>query len=640
MNNLELYYLKDVAESQTGPFGSQLHQSDYVAEGTPIVTVEHLGIESFTHQNLPFVSDLDKKRLAKYVLREGDIVFSRVGSVDRCTYVTKNEDGWMFSGRCIRVRANSKADGRFLNFYFRQEKFKKMMLNISVGATMPSLNTKLMDNIPLMLPSLNVQKEIAKVLSDLDAKIELNNKINKELEAMAKTLYDYWFVQFDFPAENGKPYKSSGGKMVWSEELRREIPEGWEALPLFEGMNVQYGFPFDTNTFTDDINQKPVIRIRDILENSISTYSTQKVDEKYRLNAGDLLIGMDGNFHLNFWDKDGAYLNQRSVRIRSYDNTEISNFQALFQLTPYIKAREQNVSRTTVGHLSDKDLKRLYVLNANRSNTFNPKDTFDSMLLKIVSNRLQNQELASLRDWLLPMLMNGQVRVGDEVSKTFAEPKPKITQNHKSKEFFYFPNSELEENYYAKRKALAMYIVNRSLDDKYFGDTKLMKLLHLSDYHAIKRHFGQNFYQLAAGPYDAGFIKQLFKEFENEKLFIRGLVSTKYNFKKGINHENSFLAQKYFTTEELKKVDFIIDYFASENFARPEIISTLYAVWNNRIINGEEVTNDLLKKDFLEWDSGKKQYKDRVLEEINNMKMAGIVPNGWGNYISKAKGKK
>lgn len=260
MSNFKLVYLKNVADSQTGPFGSQLHQSDYVSKGTPMVTVEHLGVERFTHQNLPFVSDKDRDRLSKYILKEGDIVFSRVGSVDRCTYVTKDEDGWMFSGRCIRVRTNDNANGRYLNFYFRQDSFKKMMLDISVGATMPSLNTKLMDNIPLRLPNIQTQQKIAKVLSDLDSKIEINNRINTELEAMAKTLYDYWFVQFDFPysppsegcpqdgvgtstplSVTGKPYKTSGGKMVWNAELKREIPEGWEVKTIGDVTDVKAG---------------------------------------------------------------------------------------------------------------------------------------------------------------------------------------------------------------------------------------------------------------------------------------------------------------------------------------------------------------------------------------------------------------
>jgi len=112
MRKLGKYLLKDIAVSQTGPFGSQLHEKDYVKNGTPIVTVEHLGEIGFVLDNLPLVSDEDKARLSKYTLKEGDIVFSRVGSVDRCTYVSKKEDGWLFSGRCLRVRFNEKADAK------------------------------------------------------------------------------------------------------------------------------------------------------------------------------------------------------------------------------------------------------------------------------------------------------------------------------------------------------------------------------------------------------------------------------------------------------------------------------------------------------------------------------------------------
>ena len=107
-------FLRDIAEIQTGPFGSQLHKEDYVDVGTPIVTVEHLGCRVFSEQNLPMVSDTDKSRLSKYVLKKGDIVFSRVGSVDRCSFVDPKHDGWMFSGRCLRVRPSEEVDSLFL----------------------------------------------------------------------------------------------------------------------------------------------------------------------------------------------------------------------------------------------------------------------------------------------------------------------------------------------------------------------------------------------------------------------------------------------------------------------------------------------------------------------------------------------
>ena len=293
---------------------------------------------------------------------------------------------------------------------FRDDFFAHMMRG-KKGTKMPRGDkTQILDYL-IPKNDLLTQQKIAEVLSKLDEKIKLNSRINVELEVMAKTLYDYWFVQFDFPDKHGKPYKSSGGKMVWVKELNRSIPVGWDVKPLFAAMDVQYGFPFSTTKFTDKMTDKPVVRIRDILENTISTYTTEKVDDKYKLQRKDLLIGMDGNFHLNFWDKDGAYLNQRSVRIRSKKDSMVSNFQVYFELSPHVKAREKNVSRTTVGHLSDKDLKRYFVISPKENEHFEPKEIFDSFLEKIILNRLESNAIAELRDWLLPMLMNGQAKV-------------------------------------------------------------------------------------------------------------------------------------------------------------------------------------------------------------------------------------
>lgn len=176
-------YLRDVADIQTGPFGSQLHKEDYVEIGTPIVTVEHLGNRVFTEQNLPKVSSEDKARLSKYVLTEGDIVFSRVGSVDRCSYVDAAHDGWMFSGRCLRVRPAKGIDPLFLYYFFCLEETKQFVRNIAVGATMPSINTKLLGEVEIIIPSMADQKKIAAILSSIDDKIETNQKINDNLVA-------------------------------------------------------------------------------------------------------------------------------------------------------------------------------------------------------------------------------------------------------------------------------------------------------------------------------------------------------------------------------------------------------------------------------------------------------------------------
>lgn len=186
---MRMTQLKTIADIQTGPFGSQLHKEDYVETGTPIVTVEHLGNRVFTEQNLPRVSDSDKARLIKYTLSTGDIVFSRVGSVDRCSYIDKSHDGWMFSGRCLRVRPTELVDSLYLYYYFCLEETKQFVRNIAVGATMPSINTKLLGEVEIALPDLNNQKRIAAVLSSLDDTIENNQKLNDNLADLLQTIY-------------------------------------------------------------------------------------------------------------------------------------------------------------------------------------------------------------------------------------------------------------------------------------------------------------------------------------------------------------------------------------------------------------------------------------------------------------------
>lgn len=187
--------LSEIADIQTGPFGSQLHKEDYVQVGTPIVTVEHLGKKSFTKRNLPCVSNDDKERLSKYILQEGDIVFSRVGSVDRCSYVSHDYDGWLFSGRCLRVRPLMEIDPQYLYYFFTLESTKQFVRGIATGATMPSINTKFMGEIPIVYPKIDVQRKIASIFNLLDDKIELNRNINENLEQQAEALFHSLFIE-------------------------------------------------------------------------------------------------------------------------------------------------------------------------------------------------------------------------------------------------------------------------------------------------------------------------------------------------------------------------------------------------------------------------------------------------------------
>lgn len=243
---------------QTGPFGSQLHQRDYVSEGTPIITVEHLGENRITHQNMPLVSDQDKARLSRYTLREGDIVFSRVGSVDRRALVRQAEEGWLFSGRCLRVRPDpSKIDPAYLSYYFGLPAFQEYIRSIAVGATMPSLNTRILSDVQILYPPLSEQRAIAHVLGTLDDKIELNRRMNETLEEMARALFRSWFVDFDpvrakmegrwrrgesLPGLPSDHYDLFPDRLVPSE--LGEIPEGWEVKALSDCIDLARGLSY------------------------------------------------------------------------------------------------------------------------------------------------------------------------------------------------------------------------------------------------------------------------------------------------------------------------------------------------------------------------------------------------------------
>ena len=360
--------------------------------------------------------------IEKFTIRKGQVALTKDSEtrddIGISTYIADNFDDVVLGYHNALVTPNPKVlNGKYLNALLHTDYAKKYFANNASGSGQRySLSVDSLNDFPLPLPSLKEQEKIGNIFSSIDRKILLNRAINQNLEALAKQLYDYWFVQFDFPDEKGKPYKSSGGKMVWNERLKRIIPADWEVKPLFEAAHIQYGFPFATELFTEDITNVPIVRIRDIIEGTISAYSFEKIDEKYRLSEGDVLVGMDGNFHINYWHNNIAYLNQRCVRIRPHTQSSISSAQILYSITPHIKAKEQNAKGSTVGHLSDKDIKGLFILSPKATCKFNPKETMDCILHRIISNKQQLILLTKQRDELLPLLMNGQVSVNSDLS--------------------------------------------------------------------------------------------------------------------------------------------------------------------------------------------------------------------------------
>lgn len=355
--------------------------------------------------------------IEKFTIKKGQVAFTKDSEtrndIGISTYIADDFYNILLGYHCALITPDeTKLCGKYLNAFMHSTYIQKYFENSASGSGQRyTLSLETINSMPILLPSLDKQKRIGEIFTLLDNKIKLNRAINQNLETMAKQLYDYWFVQFEFPNEEGKPYKSSGGLMTWNDLLKREIPATWNVVNIFDAVNVRYGFPFATENFTEEATSTPIVRIRDILEGTISAYSLEETDEKYKLQEGDLLVGMDGNFHMNYWHDNTAYLNQRCVRFRMKDDSTISAIQTYYNIQPYIKAKETNAKGSTVGHLSDKDLKELYVIEPQNTNKFHPRVFFDSMLTQMVKNKQQILELTKQRDELLPLLMNGQITI-------------------------------------------------------------------------------------------------------------------------------------------------------------------------------------------------------------------------------------
>ena len=360
-----------------------------------------------------------EKEIKTFSLKKGQVAFTKDSEtrddIGIPTYIADDFDNVILGYHTALITPDkTRLSGKYLNAFMNSKFIKKYFENNASGSGQRyTLSNDTLNSIPVILPEISIQEKIGDIFSSIDRKIALNKKINAKLEAMAKRLYDYWFVQFDYPDKNGKPYKTSGGKMVWNEVLKREIPEGWEVKNIFEASDVLYGYPYATEPFDEDnldFSKKPykIVRIRDIKSNTFSAKTTEVVDEKYKTMRNDLLVGMDGYFHMNFWFRNDDFINQRIVRLRK---TLISTLILYFQISPFIKFKEEMAKGSTVGHLSDKDLKQLFVAIPNDNSI---SDRFDSILNMITKNNSEIQKLTDLRDHLLPLLMNGQVEVVEE----------------------------------------------------------------------------------------------------------------------------------------------------------------------------------------------------------------------------------
>ena len=421
---------------QTGPFGSQLHQRDYVPVGTPIITVEHLGENRILHEDLPRVSDSDRTRLAKYLLQDGDIVFSRVGSVDRRALVSSAEEGWLFSGRCLRVRPDpSKVDSQYLSYFLGLEVLREYIRSIAVGATMPSLNTRILSDIPIVLPHLSKQRGIAHVLGTLDDKIELNRRMNRTLEEMTQAIFQDWFVDFGptrAKMEGQEPYLPPELWGLFPDELvdseLGEIPEGWEISRLEDVAERiamgPFGSSIKVSTFVD--SGIPIISGQHLngtlLEDGDYRFITEDhADRLARSNvqSGDIVLTHAGNIGQAAYVPNTSQYTRYVISQRQfYMRCDTSKITPLF-VVHFFKTQEgqhqllANTSSTGVPSIARPVtyLRSIALCLPSKDLLTVFDQVVGSYYRTIARNNKEILTLATQRDSLMPKLVSGELLV-------------------------------------------------------------------------------------------------------------------------------------------------------------------------------------------------------------------------------------
>jgi type I restriction modification DNA specificity domain protein len=331
----------------------------------------------------------------EYLCSKGDLVVAmteQAAGLLGSTAIVPEDNRYLHNQRIGLISCNESLNKDFAYYLFMTQSVRQQISRSASGTKVKHTSPEKIYDVQVDIPKIQTQKNIAIFLSSLDKKIQINNQINQELEAMAKTLYNYWFVQFDFPDQNGKPYKSSGGKMVYHPELKREIPEGWGVARLGE-LQITTG-KRDANFGTENGKY-----------DFWTTANNPIKSDEFSFEGKAILIAGNGNFYVNFTDgKFEAY--QRTYVIQSEDEKMlIFMYMACLQSVEKLRKGSNGsiIKYITIGDIND-------ISSPFEQNVVDEFIKIYRPLIDLISNnKKENQQLTQLRDWLLPMLMNGQV---------------------------------------------------------------------------------------------------------------------------------------------------------------------------------------------------------------------------------------
>lgn len=347
------------------------------------------------------ISNYDINRLSKYTVKYGDYVLAMTGATIGKVGKYISENFSYINQRVLKFSPKQNVDADFINYIICSNIFAKYVVNyVDSESAQPNISAPTISKFAFQIPSeKDDQHRIASILSSLDRKIELNNKINADLEEMAQAIFKNWFVDFE-------PFKD--GKFVDSE--LGMIPEGWKVGSPYEYVKVVYGAPYKSAKFNDNGEGLPLIRIRDLKDCNPQFYTPEILPQTEYVNKGDIVAGMDAEFVPHIWKGNTGLLNQRVCKLMP-QQTSISNLFVLYLMKPELEFVQSYKTGTTVSHLGKADIDKFVVVLPPLKVVEECSKILDSILQRIKNISAESRTLSLLRDTLLPRLMSGELEV-------------------------------------------------------------------------------------------------------------------------------------------------------------------------------------------------------------------------------------
>lgn len=406
--------------------GASLAGEYYATTGNYI----RLTCGNFDYQNNSFKLNTSKDNLfytgpvrKEFIMKKGDIITplteQAIGLLGS-TAIIPEDDKYIQSQDVAKIICNEDLLYPMFAYYLISSETVKKQLSAAAQQTKIRHTSpdKIKDCV-VWIPDLKEQKHIASILSDLDKKIALNRAINQNLEAFAKQLYDYWFVQFDFPNEEDKPYKSSGGAMAWNEALKRNIPKGWHCGNLFEIAKFTNGLACQKFRPKAGETPLPVIKIREMRDGFTADTEevTPNIPDSVKVFNGDILFSWSASLEVMLWAFGEGGLNQHIFKVTSANGFPKSFYY--YQLLDYVDVFKKmaEARKTTMGHITQDHLQQSTIAIPDDKKI---ADEFEKRISPIFEQMVKLQEeilaLTKLRNELLPLLMNGQVSLNSDLS--------------------------------------------------------------------------------------------------------------------------------------------------------------------------------------------------------------------------------